>query len=1065
MSRADRANRSRLVFLTSAAMMALATAAHAQDAAPKAADPAPASSVGAVKEVVITGQRAAIRNAIQTKKAADVILDSVSVDDAGKLPDNSVTEVLQRLPGVNITKIQAGTGVGSENFLAEGSNITIRGLDSTSTLNGRDSFSSVNGKNLAWEDIPPELMTGVDVVKSEAAYLPEGALGGVVDMRTAQPFDFKGLTLRASVGANYADYAGQAHPEGNLLVSDRWQTPLGEVGVLLNAAYSDLTTRADGAQVQPYFAQVWDPTLSLSALHSNVDGQRLPNLSDPGAQQVFEPFGVDFSQRQDDRTRTGLYGAVQWRPNDQLLLGLTVFDSQYKLDSIQHLLMVDDSSDTIVPVGATATFNKNGFLTSTNILQGYTYTQGGSLLAGATGGGTAGSWAYANNPYDFQSTYQSGSNETRDISLTANWRPNERLNVKFAYQHVESTATQNDHYAYDYAFLPPVGLTLSSYGSAALPKLTVPSGVDLTNPANFGYLATMDHMTDNRGSENAVYADGSYKLSDDGLFRTLRFGLKLTTRDENDKQTPYNYQGLSPYYNGGPYSYLSGAAGGAAYPQYNQLVNIGSWMNGQMGLPAQAYFPSMAELTTNFGTLHQQLGTGTNTVQGPVQFTPASSSSVRANTETLYVMGSFRDDTHFIWPFNGNIGVRIVNDEDKAAGNFLQSRSLGTSLVPITYNPPTYGPSATQFIWPQSSVASQGSHHGLYVLPSLNFQLLPVSQLHIRFAASETIQRPQFSQINPQGSLGASFQGSYQTNFMGSLQGDPNLKPERATQLDASVEWYFKSGGQVHAAVFWKSISDYIGTHSGSATYTIPATVNGGYLPASYPSPYGAASLTPCPVTPVTVGESCPQTVSYTTQSWFNENTAATIQGAEVGFTKYADFLPKPWSGFGIDANYTYIDSKQPGAVAYDMLGNKISNLPVTGLSKNTVNFTVMYDNGPLSMRLAYNWRDDFLVTTSAYQTSGSYINMSNVPDTTNAASVNQSGAMTYYALPVFSYPIATLDGTITYRLSSRVTWDLQGSNLTRETSRLYMGSGDERANRSWYVADRRYITRIHVAF
>ena len=66
----------------------------------------------------------------------------MSADDAGKLPDNSVTEVLQRLPGVNITRIQTGTGLGAENFLAEGTNLTIRGLDSTSLLNGRDSFSS-----------------------------------------------------------------------------------------------------------------------------------------------------------------------------------------------------------------------------------------------------------------------------------------------------------------------------------------------------------------------------------------------------------------------------------------------------------------------------------------------------------------------------------------------------------------------------------------------------------------------------------------------------------------------------------------------------------------------------------------------------------------------------------------------------------------------------------------------------------------------------------------------------------------------------------------------------------
>ncbi len=1063
MSRTVRANRSRLVYLTTAAAIALlASAAQAQDAAPKTSDQAPAAAAGSssttVKEVVITGQRAAIRNAIQNKKNADVILDSVSADDAGKLPDNSVTEVLQRLPGVNITRIQTGA-VGAENFLAEGTNLTIRGLDSTSTLNGRDAFSSVNGRGLAWEDISPELMSGVDVVKSSAAYLPEGALGGVVDLRTAQPFDFKDLTIRGSIGANYADYAGQAHPEGNVLLSDRWQTSIGEFGLLVNLAYSDLSTRADGVQVQPYFAQVYDPTLPTSALVTgNADGQRLPNLSDPGAKLVFEPYGVDFSQRLDDRTRTGIYVAGQWRPNDQLLIGLTVFDSQYQLNSFQHYLMVDDSSDSVVPAGATATFNSQGFLTSTNILQGYAYAQPGSALAGGSGGGSSNAWGYVNNPYDFQSVYQSGRNETRDISLTASWRPTDRFNLKLAYQHVDSSATESDHYAYDYAFLPPVGLTLSSFGSSALPKLAIPSSVDLTNSANFGYLATMDHLTNNQGTEDAVYADGAYQLGD-GFFRSLRFGVKLALRNENDDQTPYNYQALSPYYDSPPYTYLNGA-----YPQYNQLVNIGSWFQGQMGLPAQAYFPSMTELMTNFGTLHQQLGTGVNATQGVVRFAPGDNSYVKENTETVYVMGSFKDDQHFLVPFNGNIGVRIVADDDKTSGALLLPASLGSYVTPVAYT--ASGPTSTQFTWPQTAVFSKGGHSGVYALPSLNIQFLPVQQMHVRFAASETIQRPSFSQINPQATLGGTYVGTYTQNWITSLQGDPDLKPERSTQLDASVEWYFKSGGQAHVAVFWKSISDYIGTRSGSGSFAIPATVSGGYLPpSSAPSGNGPSSLQPCPVSPVTVGEACPQTIAYTSQSYFNESTAATIQGVEVGLQKYADFLPKPWSGFGIDANYTYIDSRQPGAVAYDMLGNKINNLPVTGLSKNTVNFTVMYDNGPLSMRLAYNWRDDFLVTTSAYQTSGAYDNLTNVPDTTNSASVNQFGVPTYYALPVFSYPAATLDGNITYRLSSRITWDLQASNLTNTTYRLYMGAGDERANRSWYTADRRYITRIHFAF
>ena len=238
-------------YLITTALVAIATGAQAQSAPPSSSTPGDATTV---KEVVVTGQRAALSNAINTKRNADVILDAVSADDAGKLPDNSVTEVLQRLPGVNITRIQTGSNVGAENYLAEGTDLTVRGFDTVSQINGRDSFSSVNGRGLAWEDIPPELMREAEIYKTEAGYLPEGAFGGVVNLDTNKPFDFKGFTVRGSIGGNYADYAGKAGAQGSLLVSDRWDTPVGQFGAMLDVAYSDLSTRADGVQVQPYEA-------------------------------------------------------------------------------------------------------------------------------------------------------------------------------------------------------------------------------------------------------------------------------------------------------------------------------------------------------------------------------------------------------------------------------------------------------------------------------------------------------------------------------------------------------------------------------------------------------------------------------------------------------------------------------------------------------------------------------------------------------------------------------------------------------------------------------------------
>ena len=85
-----------------------------------------------------------------------------------------------------------------------------------------------------------------------------------------------------------------------------------------------------------------------------------------------------------------------------------------------------------------------------------------------------------------------------------------------------------------------------------------------------------------------------------------------------------------------------------------------------MGLPAQAYFPSLAELTTNFGTLHSDRHRSGVNLSEAVQFTPADNSTVRANTAAVYLMGSFRT-TPLHLPFNGNIGVRVVYDEDKSA--------------------------------------------------------------------------------------------------------------------------------------------------------------------------------------------------------------------------------------------------------------------------------------------------------------------------------------------------------------------------------------------------------------
>ena len=121
-----------------------------------------------VEEVVVRGVRRSLESAQALKRFSGVIVDSVTAEDIGALPDRSVTETLQRVPGVAINRFAAGRD--PDHFSVEGSGVVVRGLTYVrSEVNGRDSFTANNGRGLSFADVPPELLIGVDVFKSLSA--------------------------------------------------------------------------------------------------------------------------------------------------------------------------------------------------------------------------------------------------------------------------------------------------------------------------------------------------------------------------------------------------------------------------------------------------------------------------------------------------------------------------------------------------------------------------------------------------------------------------------------------------------------------------------------------------------------------------------------------------------------------------------------------------------------------------------------------------------------------------------------------------------------------------------
>jgi TonB-dependent receptor len=290
-------------------------------------------------EIIVTGIRAALANSQDIKRNADTVIDSITASDISALPDRSVTEALQRVPGVSINRF-AGTN-DPDHFSVEGSGVVIRGLNFVrSEFNGRDAFSAgVGGQSLNFADVPSELLGRVDIYKNATADMIEGGLAGTVNLNTRKPFDNRGLHVAFSGEANYGDFSKEWSPTASFLVSDTWDTGGGTFGLLASASFSQIKSRADGIQVTNF--QTRDNTqvqyqngggvlVCRNPLPSSTDTTRLPaggapcgtaqgagsdGFADPLA-VAYAPLGGQYRTQDFNRKRDGIALAGQWESTD-----------------------------------------------------------------------------------------------------------------------------------------------------------------------------------------------------------------------------------------------------------------------------------------------------------------------------------------------------------------------------------------------------------------------------------------------------------------------------------------------------------------------------------------------------------------------------------------------------------------------------------------------------------------------------------------------------------------------------------------------------------------------------
>lgn len=215
---------------------------------------------------------------------------------------------MQRIPGVQVTR-NAG----------ETSGVVIRGLPNVvTTLNGRSIFTAA-GRNFSYQDLPAEALGRADVFKSSQAQQIEGGIAGLVDLRLRRPLDFKGLEVAGTVEGVYSRIADKADPRGSFLLSDRWDTGIGDIGVLLSGTYSRI--------------HFLNPMTNNSFPVSANDK--------PGGAGLIIPQGSNAIVDQGTRRRRELNGSIQWQPTSNI-------DLYY--DGLYTDLKADFQSDYYFPI-------------------------------------------------------------------------------------------------------------------------------------------------------------------------------------------------------------------------------------------------------------------------------------------------------------------------------------------------------------------------------------------------------------------------------------------------------------------------------------------------------------------------------------------------------------------------------------------------------------------------------------------------------------------------------------------------------------------------------------------
>lgn len=970
-----------------------------------------------VEEVLVQGVRAAQETAINTKRSADSVVDSIAAEDIGKLPDVTVSDSLQRIPGIQV-----------ERTAGEGGPVQIRGLSNVATMLNGETFLSattIDSAGADFGDLPSQLMSGADVYKSTRADLTALGISGTIDLKTRRPFDLdEGWTFAGGAELDQGSISKETDPTVNGLIG--WNNE--DIGFLVSAVTTEKNLATD---YNGYFDT--SENGGIGAANSNFSWSTPSQDADV---HYVMPQGFAAFHKEEERNRDGVNASFQANITDGVEVVADYFYS--KQDRFNRRMGFS---------------HNNRWQTFTNYaFANERLREFEDIYTGGTPWTTVNS--FSARPYRVQSFTQVNRNteESENLSLALNFDNGGPLTGSVRVTRADATASmrhgyiEGDMMSIDQNTLVtgPGGLVPAKYcnGSNAIPGTAtgdkggcfiqyspggmwgtdwrinydasgehpVFSGFDQVVNGGQGMKSVADYMadidsyhvgaissennTDDDGTMNTFSTKWSYAFDDTPFITNVDFGLRQSEREVDHSAFSYfaNFADTGCSAQWKAVDQFAGTSECDPTKAQGEMVN-GAFVNYTLLPPTRLDQHNDVIWMDDFG---------------PVKGLPGVwVADPRAFDDTLkYQEKVFGAQTKFNQP-GQSYGVGLDEFSYFLQGDFAAGDWKGTLGVKVIETDLTVLQNLTGEGVPHSGVnydagdvVTKRSYTD--VLPSLNMSYDISDDLKVRFGYGETMMPLNLLQWGGAKSVARVFNDDcdcMRVTSGGSLAGNPELDPTRAENIDLSVEWYLGGASALSATIFDIEIDSFIKTDS---IYIKELDADGLYHGPAEGWRFSA---------PV-------------------QGSGGKVKGVELAAkVAFADITEGFLSNFGFDVNYTLSDSSQ------DKKGVNGKELPFINNSEDTYNIVGWFENEFLSARLAYNFRSPRLVAEG------------------NAAIAEQA---------LYQDDYGQLDLNVTYDITDNVSVYLNGSNITEEFQQTYLEYKEQKAFQNIYEARWALGTRVN---